>query len=323
MNKLLESVASQVGDYRAGELPTVDEHHVERWVGQFEKVVRKPILSELSHVLAKTYLARSRVKKFMEAVISSHKLAGADPCSFWRTVEFLRVQKSGSSQVEMLRLFDESLKAQCGFTSASCTGQKTFLYLDDASFTGNRILNDLRPWIAGQAPAAGEVHIVVMALHTGGQFYASNALKIAGRAAGKKLAFQWWRSVELEDQRQHTDTSDVLRPVGIPADTSVQKYVAGMKHAPVLRTSGNVGALGLFSSEAGRDLLEQEFLKAGCRIRDMCPYLGPYQRPLGNMVLDTLGFGSLLVTFRNCPNNAPLALWAGDPWRPLFARKTN
>jgi hypothetical protein len=41
------------------------------------------------------------------------------------------------------------------------------------------------------------------------------------------------------------------------------------------------------------------------------------------MVLETLGFGSLIVTFRNCPNNTPLALWAGDPWYPLFPRITN
>ena len=41
------------------------------------------------------------------------------------------------------------------------------------------------------------------------------------------------------------------------------------------------------------------------------------------MILESLGFGSLVVTFRNCPNNAPLALWAGDPWYPLFPRRTN
>jgi hypothetical protein len=41
------------------------------------------------------------------------------------------------------------------------------------------------------------------------------------------------------------------------------------------------------------------------------------------MILETLGFGSTLVTFRNCPNNCPLAFWAGYPWYPLFQRKTN
>jgi hypothetical protein len=41
------------------------------------------------------------------------------------------------------------------------------------------------------------------------------------------------------------------------------------------------------------------------------------------MKLETLGFGSLIVTFRNCPNNAPLAFWVDSPWYPLFPRTTN
>jgi hypothetical protein len=96
-----------------------------------------------------------------------------------------------------------------------------------------------------------------------------------------------------------------------------------LKYKPVFRTPGNVGENKFFSCEDGRHLLEQEFLKAGAKIRSLCPHLNKYQRPLGNMVLETLGFGSLFVTFRNCPNNCPLAFWAGDPWYPLFPRKTN
>lgn len=41
------------------------------------------------------------------------------------------------------------------------------------------------------------------------------------------------------------------------------------------------------------------------------------------MKLVTLGFGSLIVTFSNCPNNAPLAFWVDSPWYPLFPRATN
>src|SRR5262249_38191325 len=88
-------------------------------------------------------------------------------------------------------------------------------------------------------------------------------------------------------------------------------------------TPGHVGKNALYSNDEGRQLLETEFLKAGARIRQQCPNLGPTQRPLSHMTLETLGFGSLIVTFRNCPNNAPLALWCGHPWYPLFPRATN
>ena len=132
--------------------------------------------------------------------------------------------------------------------------------------------------------------------------------------------------MELEDRRSEIDDSDVLRPVHIPDHDLSQKYagmLAKQGFPPILRKPGRVGPAKLFSSEAGRDLLEQEFLKAGTEIRSKCPDLIEYQRPLGNSVLRTLGFGAMSVTFRNCANNCPLALWAGDPWRPLFQRKTN
>ncbi|MEP7303572.1 MAG: hypothetical protein ABI699_18810, partial [Caldimonas sp.] len=132
-----------------------------------------------------------------------------------------------------------------------------------------------------------------------------------------------WRAIELEDRKAYSDSADVLRPTSIPNDQAVQAYVQSMKYAPTLRRPGSVGAHALFSSEDGRGLLEQEFLKAGARLRQLCPNLGATQRPLGHITLDTLGFGSLIATFRNCPNNAPLALWVGEPWYPLLPRTTN
>ena len=115
----------------------------------------------------------------------------------------------------------------------------------------------------------------------------------------------------------------MLRPTAIPNDPAVQAHVAAMRYPPTLRAAGNPGAAGLFSSDAAKILLEQEFLKAGVHIRQICPNLSAVQRPLGHMTLETLGFGSLIVTYRNCPNNAPLAFWVDAPWYPLFPRTTN
>lgn len=128
---------------------------------------------------------------------------------------------------------------------------------------------------------------------------------------------------EIEDRKAYMANADVLRPTAIPADAATAEYVAGLKLDPVFRTPGQVGALGFFSSETGRFLLEQQFLVSGVQVRAVCPHLNAYMRPLGNSVMGTTGFGSMIVTYRNCPNNAPLVLWAGDPWYPLFPRKTN
>lgn len=323
-NYSTNSISSTIGDYRQSDHAAPTPEHVERWVNQFDAAVQLPILREMDHVLKQTYFSKENTQKFLNGLFDTTKLVGNDPCTFWRSVNFLNIQGGGASQTEMLALFDQLLQDKCGFSVSDCGSKPhAFIYLDDASFTGNRILRDLRDWIAKKAPAKTTVHIITIAQHSGGQYYANTNLIKAVQAAGKTIDFTWWRAIELEDRLTYTDTSDVLRPVAIPEDTAVQAYVAGMKYAPRLRTPGGVGGKGIFSSDENRQLLEQEFLKAGMRIRGMCPHLGNTQRPLGHMTLETLGFGSLLVTFRNCPNNAPLALWAGDPWYPLFPRTTN
>ncbi len=323
-NELLESIAETIADYREGEVQRPTPQHVDTWVKQFDRDVQKPMLTELDHVLKHTYFSKENVNEFLAALVKNEKLAGDDPCSFWEDVEFLRIQGGGNSQREMLAMFDGILEDECGVKTEDCGETPTaYLYLDDAIFTGNRVRTDLGSWIEDDAPAEAKVHVVTIALHRGGQYFASTKIKESTKKAGKKIDVIWWRCIEIEDRKRYIDSSDVLRPTCIPDDAEVQAYASSLKYKPVLRTPGSVGEIGIFSSEEGRHLLEQELLKAGARIRSMCPHLNVYQRPLGNMVLETLGFGSLLVTFRNCPNNCPLAFWAGDPWYPLFPRSTN
>lgn len=321
---LLASIAATTADYREGDNPVPTPDHVERWVNQFDADKQVPILREMDHVLKRTYFSRKGTREFLAGVFQAEKLVGGDPCAFWKGVKFLDIQGGGASQKEMLALFSKVLNKNCGFDVAQCgVAPHTFVYLDDAIFTGNRVRRDLETWISNDAPADAKVHIITIALHSGGQYYANSKINEAARNAGKSIGFTWWRAIELEDRKAHTNSSDVLRPVAIPNDPAVQAYVASLRYPPHLRTAGHVGGKGIFSSDAGRQLLEQEFLKAGVRIRQMCPNLGDTQRPLGHMTLETPGFGSLIVTFRNCPNNAPLALWAGNPWYPLFPRTTN
>ena len=323
-NDLLASIAATTADYREGDLAAPTPAHVECWVNQFDAAVQLPILREIDHVLKKTYFSRKGTKKFLAGLFQTEKLVRDDPCWFWKGVKFLDIQGGGASQKEMLALFSKVLSKKCGFEAADCGAAfHAFVYLDDAIFTGNRVRWDLEAWIAKDAPTETKVHVITIALHSGGQYYAHGKLKEAAKAAGKSIDLKWWRAIELEDRKAYATTSDVLRPVAVPDDEAVRAYVAGMRFPPNLRTAGHVGGNCIFSSDASRQLLEEEFLKAGVRIRQMCPHLNQYQRPLGNMILDTLGFGSLIVTFRNCPNNAPLALWAGNPWYPLFQRTTN
>lgn len=322
--ELLQSICDTTADYRAGDLAPPTPDHVDRWVSQFDEAVQLAILSEMDHVLKKTYFSADVVARFLRGALKTQELAGDDPCNFWPQVELLEVQGGGNSQREMNALFKEILRAECGaeFHQGN-QSPNAFVYLDDGIFTGNRVRRDLEAWIENQAPNRCRLHVICIALHSGGQYYAKKRIENKIAEVGKEVDVIWWRRIELEDRRAYSYSSDVLRPTLVPDNPEVQEYVAGLRYPPTLRAAGSVGNQKIFSSEEGRALLEQEFLVAGVRIRSMCPNLGDTQRPLGHMTLESLGFGSMIVTFRNCPNNAPLALWAGDPWYPLFQRATN
>jgi len=321
---LLASIAQTVQDYRVGSLPRPITDHVERWVQQFDADVQLPILREVDHVLTKTYFSREKVSKFIRGSIRTAKLTGANPKEFWRSANFLDIQDGGDSQTDMLALFSELLQEELGIGTEDCAqGNDVFIYLDDGIFTGNRVRRDLEGWVRDLAPAQAEVHVICIAEHIGGKHYASGQVQKVIKTSSKRIEITWWHKIKLEDRHSYGNSADVLRPTALPDDQAVRDYVAGMQHQPTLRTPGNSGAAGLFSGDAAKILLEQAFLKAGVRIRQMCPNLSATQRPLGHMTLETLGFGSLIVTYRNCPNNAPLVFWVDAPWYPLFPRTTN
>lgn len=319
-DELLGAIASTIADYRAGEILPVSTYHVDRWIQQFEASVQVSILSEVQHVLDKVYVPKSGLESFLDAVCKQPDLS-AD----WRLTNFLNIQKVGHSQHEMLSMFSACLQRNYGYGIQHCGASGgPFIYLDDATFSGHRALTDLKAWLPS-APATATLHIIVIAFHAYGQFDFTRKFKEACANANKQITVRWWRCAEFEDRRAYTDDSDVLRPTEIPAGAEVAAYVQslGAQYPLVLRGGSSIGKKSLFSSGAARHLLEQEFVKQGVRIRAMCPNLNAFQRPLGNTTLSHFGFGSMLVTYRNCPNNCPLVFWAGDPWYPLFPRKTN
>lgn len=322
--QLLASIAETIQDYQGGSLPKPITDHVDRWVKHFEDSVQLPILQEIDHVLKKTYFSKDRVCEFLRSAIHNQQLTRNNPKKFWQHANFLDIQGGGDSQTDMLSLFSEQLMDELGIKIKDCGhGNDVFIYLDDGIFTGNRVRNDLEKWISEVAPNQATVYVICIALHSGGEYYANEKIQATIKGTGKKIDVMWWCGIELEDRKAYSNKADVLRPTGIPLEEAVMDYVDQMKYPPTLRNAGNPGAAGLFTSDTGKILLEQEFLKAGVYIRLGCPNLGATQRPLGHMTLDTLGFGSLIVTYRNCPNNAPLVFWVDAPWYPLFPRTTN
>ena len=241
------------------------------------------------------------------------------------------IQQSGNSQKEILDSFGNILNTRYGITVKDCGSPGgNFIYLDDVMFSGNRVGNDLAMWIRDAAPAQAVVHVIVIALHTSGEWLVSERLKKEVAASGKTIDIKYWRAESIENRKYFKKDSGVLWPVGLPDDTDLNAYLA-LPHKFPFEPRPLGGKLGPFSSELGRQMLERELLLAGVKIRAACANPKDIMRPLGFSPFG-LGFGSMIVTFRNCPNNCPLALWWGDPgadassplskWYPLFPRKT-
>lgn len=306
---LLASIASTIKDYRAGEIALPTPAHVDRWISQFDPEVQVPMLRELDYVFQRTYVSHPAMRQFLADV------ADEFPCEFWRSAHILSIQKNGMSQAEIRKIFSEILKEKCSHDveyHGSVDGN--LIYLDDAIFTGDHVMGDLAN-IIHKIPQEAQLYIIVIAIHS----YAEYKIKrrLAGVIPQKNINVQsMW---QFENRRNWHNKAgglvptDVLRPSEIGERNQSERISR------------------LFSNVEGRQLLEREFLSAGEKIQEFAENPDPNLKPLGYSTLEQ-GFGSLLVTYRNCPNNCPLALWYGDTsfppthplgrWYPLFPRKT-
>ncbi|HWA27557.1 MAG TPA: hypothetical protein VG734_18015 [Lacunisphaera sp.] len=338
---LAQQIAMTTADYEGGEPGSMNAARVIRWVGQFSAEHQQAILAEMSHVLERCYISKQRMAEFLDGLTTNAKLTGGDPGKFWGQAELLDIQERGMSQRDMVALLRERLNGK-GLPTKPTMEPAHFVYLDDAIFTGNHLFRDLSKWINQSAPQETSVHVITAALHRSGHYRAlinkKENLNTIAKAAGKSITFTCWRldDLEIEDRRFSVNVSDVLRPKAAPADVRVEAYVTTLEEelrvaaekykiafGLTWRSGDNVGNGKFFSSGAARALLEEQMLIAGCRIRELSPHFNQSARPLGYQFLSTLGFGGLVVTYRNCPNNCPLAWWADAPWYPLFPRRTN
>lgn len=314
-NDLLASIASTIKDYRAGEIATPTPAHVDRWISQFGVTEHIPMLREMDYVLKRTYVSLRKAEQLLA------KIADAFPRDFWRAAHILNIQQNGSSQAEMRELLLPILRQRYG-ADISHNGAPggDFIYLDDAIFTGERVITDLTTWMQRNAPASGTLRLIVIGLHEGGRYWIEqNDGQIK---SGKQFDVRIHRfdGFAFENRRSYRDRSNVLWPTADIYDDG--------NFAP-RRPTGSIRHP--FATEQGRQLLEREFLNAGLCIQNFANNPNPNLKPLGFYRFHP-GFGSLFATYRNCPNNCPLALWYGDPsyepnhplgrWYPLLPRKT-
>ena len=140
---------------------------------------------------------------------------------------------------------------------------------------------------------------------------------------GKEIQIIYWQLFSIENRKAYSATSDVLWPLNSVSNNTAQEIIDKID---ATRRSGE-GSSQIFSSNANRLVLEEQFIIAGQKIISSC--YKPNLQHLGFHQYKGFGFGAMTATYRKCPNNAPLALWWGKflergplgAWYPLLPRE--
>ena len=323
------SLKSTILDYRASDgLAAPDEAYILEWLDQFNetRTTKRAFLEELSVVFSKIYHPLERVRSALKEILHHEPLVGSDPKSFWRKANLLEIQLAGTSQYDLNKILKSMIKTEFDLKPSECgSAGGTNIYLDDAIYSGNRVVKDLEGWMDLDC-LPKKLVFIVLAAHSSGVFRLKQWIK---EKSSNALVPQIYSFSAFKNKRNEGGYTDVLRLRGYPQDLDSQQYLLNKLNggpAALLRSPSEVNQSKLFSSEQSRAILEGVLWRAGLKAIDQCPNLTPNIRPLGycsSGSQNKLGFGSLFVTYRNCPNNAPVALWANEPWTPLFPRNTN
>lgn len=209
----------------------------------------------------------------------------------------------------------------------------TYIYIDDFLFSGNRVLTDIESWIKKSNADNCHVDIALIGLFKRGDYTTKLALKELAETYNRKITFRIMAFTQYmyENRLYYNGKSEVFWPQEtVLSDKSISVYLRAQKYMPKFRVDN--GENNRVFSRSRREQYEYALFKAGLKIIGFCNEPTPVMKPLGYNRFDGFGFGSTVFTYRNCPNNNPLAFWWGDPnytdahpfgkWYPLMQRKT-
>lgn len=329
MEKLADELAKLLSDYRKPENLNPKVGNILKWVSQFSAENQSIILEEMIHVCKQRYLTEDEINEFLTGLVTNNKLTQNNP-SFWKNVSLLQIQQNGHSQRIMNEKFKQIVKKSTGIDiTINDVTKEHFIHLDDFLFTGNRLKTDLSKWLETALQNA-KLDIVYIGYYKNGQFNINKNLE-ANNPNNVKITF--WRLMEMENNPNCQNVSETLLPTtSILELDGISDYIEiqpGYKLRDLKQKTGGYCGKSIFSSEKNRQILEKEFTIAGLKINSSIHDSSKkkYWKPLGISSYNGLGFGAMVFSYRNCPNNTPLALWWGDwdsnvIWYPLLQRKT-
>lgn len=339
MENLAKQIYEIIKDYRNHDGIQISADSVLMWAEQFGDDQRF-MLEELCHLLPQVYFNKEKVKQCLRSnlneLYSHYQYTNLD--TFLSDVEFIHTQGPEKSQSVLLGMLDDIIFEKIGkhLSDYNFTPKSLFVYLDDVLASGGTISRDIINWLKEdnhiESVSNGNIRLVVMVicLHSWGWHFLQYQLKMTFPQSkiGKIL---WGWNYEIQN---HLKLNDQALNIAIPVNDqpqNVMNYLSNLSadkyEEYAFREPNQPKTESFFTSPENRIRYENLLLQKGLDIIGRIQ--GPVAdniRPLGMIKprYKTFGLGTHFITWRNIPNNSPLAFWWDVPehgWKPLFPPK--
>ncbi len=323
---LMGQIASKLSDYRYPPPAGMDVNHVNRWIQQFEPNDRRFVLEETDRLMGLGYFSERHYQK-----AANEEANDQENEQIFNDGAFLNIQLQGSSQREYLNLIQSLREDAINVISRNTDVNwvhsfREFVYADDVSFSGAKAISDLTWFITHFELQNITIYVYFMGLHTFAEWKIKEQLERVFLDRNITIEVNGGKFIRVENQRRNSSQSGVCakaESVSMPLWATRTVNFTGTYREGYSEND-------IFPDETRRDRFEAILTKIGFSILVHSQNPSPVIKPLGFSTFRGVGFGGTIFTFRNCPNNTPLAFWWGsyhvtgqpalDCWYPLMRR---
>lgn len=324
---LMGRIASKLTDYRYPPQGGMNIAHVSRWIQQFDQADRRFVLEETDRLMGLGYIRESA---YHNTACQTASEPGNE--QVFSNAAFLDIQVQGSSQHEYLDLLQSFRENDLNIVNRNSDVHwvhsfHEFVYIDDVSFSGAKAITDLAWFIEHFNLNNINICISFIALHTFSEWKIKDQLESQFSDRNIRIGVGGGDFGRIENQRRNSSQSGVFWPKA--ESVSMPLWATETLNYRGTYRDGYI-ANNIFPDENRRDRFEAILTKIGFMILGYSQTRSPVIKPLGFSTFRGVGFGGTIFTFRNCPNNAPLAFWWGtyhetgqpalDCWYPLMRR---
>lgn len=294
-------------------------NHINLWVSQFDDSEKEFMVEITAKLLEQRFITKDEEICFVKALFQNPSLLknGTMP-------DPLTIQRKGQSQARLVQHYTSHAN-----TLNISYSTDSVIYLDDFIFSGGRVFEDLSNWIPLQNKSY-RIYVVVIGYHTNIwriEKLLKEKIALTNRSKGINLTLNILRCIELENRLVKKNQSDVLWPMNNFFQN--ERYQHLIDPSFKYRDGFIATPQSFFKNNDERVRLENICLKYGFEIISRCHNPNSRTKPLG-IHRYNYGFGGLVFSYKNCPNNTPLIFWWGssdpsDPmynqWHPLMPRR--